>query len=147
MFVHQTGFADFAMVKSKYSELHIPAEVVIFIDDIVSAYDDALLVIARSGAGICSELIATNTPSILIPFPQATNDHQTINAKELVNLGIAITLPQKLLTPESLSDAVLSLSLNFKALENMQNNAFNVCCKHRNASNVIAKKITKLCIR
>ncbi len=143
---HQTGSVDFEMVKSQYSSFKIDANVFAFIEDMISAYSGTSLVIARSGAGVCSELIATNVPSILIPFPQSTNNHQVMNAKELVNFGIAITLSQESLSPKFLSDTIKNLLLNSNTLRSMKINASNICHTYKGSANVIAHKIIESCI-
>jgi UDP-N-acetylglucosamine--N-acetylmuramyl-(pentapeptide) pyrophosphoryl-undecaprenol N-acetylglucosamine transferase len=63
------------------------------------AYEWADLVICRSGALTVAELAAAGVASILVPFPHAVDDHQTGNARFLVNVGGAFLLPQAELTP------------------------------------------------
>jgi UDP-N-acetylglucosamine--N-acetylmuramyl-(pentapeptide) pyrophosphoryl-undecaprenol N-acetylglucosamine transferase len=67
------------------------------------AYEWADLVICRSGALTVAELAAAGVASILVPFPHAVDDHQTSNAKFLVNVGGAFLLPQNELTPEAIA--------------------------------------------
>jgi UDP-N-acetylglucosamine--N-acetylmuramyl-(pentapeptide) pyrophosphoryl-undecaprenol N-acetylglucosamine transferase len=67
------------------------------------AYEWADLVICRSGALTIAELAAAGVASILVPFPHAVDDHQTGNAKFLVNVGGAFLLPQSELTPEAIA--------------------------------------------
>ena len=69
-----------------------------FIDDMVSAYAQADLVIARSGALTVSELAAAAMPSVLVPFPHAVDDHQTRNAQWLVDAGAAMLVPESALS-------------------------------------------------
>jgi UDP-N-acetylglucosamine--N-acetylmuramyl-(pentapeptide) pyrophosphoryl-undecaprenol N-acetylglucosamine transferase len=64
------------------------------------------LVIARAGALTLAELTAVGVGSILVPFPFATDDHQTRNAQALVKAGAAELLPQSELTPQRLSQAL-----------------------------------------
>jgi len=91
---HQTGTATFELVKKKYSKLSIKAEVVEFIDDIGSAYQWADMVICRAGAMTVSEVAAAGLPAIFVPLPSAIDDHQTANAKYLVNAGAAKLITQ-----------------------------------------------------
>lgn len=63
--------------------------------------------VSRSGAGTVSELVATRTPAILIPYPQAFGNHQVANAKEMEDIGIASTLAENELSTESLSTRIL----------------------------------------
>jgi len=62
------------------------------------------VVIARAGALTVSELAATGTPSILIPLPQAIDDHQTRNAQVLTETGGAVMVAQSEATPERIAD-------------------------------------------
>jgi UDP-N-acetylglucosamine--N-acetylmuramyl-(pentapeptide) pyrophosphoryl-undecaprenol N-acetylglucosamine transferase len=72
----------------------------------VSAYRSAELVICRAGATSCAEVTALGVPAILVPFPEAADDHQTMNAKDLVDQGAAFLLPQAELTPTHLADVI-----------------------------------------
>lgn len=65
-----------------------------YIDDMAGAFADADLVICRAGALTVAELAVTGRPAILIPLPQAIDDHQTANARFLADAGAAVLLPQ-----------------------------------------------------
>ena len=71
--------------------------------DMAGAYEWADVVICRAGALTIAELAAAGVASILVPFPHAVDDHQTGNAKFLVNVGGAFLLPQSELTPEAIA--------------------------------------------
>lgn len=60
-----------------------------FIHDMPAAYAVADLVISRAGALSCSELALTGKPSILVPSPNVAGDHQTKNARSMVDEGAA----------------------------------------------------------
>jgi len=77
-------------------------------------YAEADLVICRAGAMTIAELSAGGMASVLVPFPQAVDDHQSANARFLSAQGAAILLAQENLTAESL--AALLRSLHRKAL-------------------------------
>ncbi|MDY6967783.1 MAG: undecaprenyldiphospho-muramoylpentapeptide beta-N-acetylglucosaminyltransferase [Spirochaetota bacterium] len=66
-----------------------------FIDNIAMAYRASNIAIARSGAGVMMELAAVGLPSILIPYPYATSNHQETNADVFVNAGAALKLKDK----------------------------------------------------
>lgn len=87
--IHQTGDRDFESVKSKYSEFGSNADVHKFIYDMQNKYNKASLVICRAGAGTITELGVTQSAAILIPFPQAAQNHQEHNARmiEKANAG------------------------------------------------------------
>ncbi len=92
---HQTGAAMQDRVKGRYKELGVNAEVQAFIEDMVSAYQWADLVICRSGAMTVSEVAAAGVPAIFIPLPNAIDDHQTANARYLTDAGAGLLLMQK----------------------------------------------------
>lgn len=104
--LHQAGRSDVDAVKAAYVAGGVAAEVTPFIDDMVAAYRRAHVVVCRAGATSCAELTALGVPAILIPFPQAADDHQTKNAQDLVDAGAAVLLPQSQATPEALADAI-----------------------------------------
>lgn len=103
---HQTGAAMYEQVNSRYKELGVDAEVHAFIDDMVSAYQWADIVICRSGAMTVSEVAAMAVPAIFIPLPGAIDDHQTANARYLTDAGAGQILLQKNLTAKSLAERI-----------------------------------------
>jgi len=103
MVVHQAGEKHLQKLKENYEAGGVEATCVAFIDDMAGAYEWADLVLCRSGALTVAELAAAGVASILVPFPYAVDDHQTLNAKFLSSSGGAILLPQNELTPESVS--------------------------------------------
>jgi len=100
---HQTGTRTLESTREAYASHGIAAEVSAFIDDIAMAYGDADLVICRAGALTVSELAAAGVASILVPFPAAVDDHQTRNARCLVERDAAVLLPERELTPQRLA--------------------------------------------
>jgi UDP-N-acetylglucosamine--N-acetylmuramyl-(pentapeptide) pyrophosphoryl-undecaprenol N-acetylglucosamine transferase len=100
---HQTGTADLDDVRQAYRAHGVSAQVDAFVDDMVGAYRRADVVVCRAGATSCAELTALGVPAVLVPFPQAADDHQTKNAAELASRGAAILLPQRDLTPARLA--------------------------------------------
>jgi UDP-N-acetylglucosamine--N-acetylmuramyl-(pentapeptide) pyrophosphoryl-undecaprenol N-acetylglucosamine transferase len=104
--LHQAGKDAVDDVKRAYSDGNTNAEVTPFIDDMVGAYRRAHVVICRAGATSCAEIGALGIPAILVPFPQAADDHQTKNARDLEQAGGCIVLPQSELTAERLADEI-----------------------------------------
>jgi UDP-N-acetylglucosamine--N-acetylmuramyl-(pentapeptide) pyrophosphoryl-undecaprenol N-acetylglucosamine transferase len=103
--VHQTGEND-----PDVGSLQHPQYIALpFYDNMAALMQRADLAISRAGAGTLTELAATQTPAILIPFPFAAEDHQTYNAKAFADAGAAILFQQAELTPEKLSNEVLRL--------------------------------------
>ena len=101
--VHQAGEKHIEALKANYAAVGLPAHCVSFIEDMAGAYEWADLVICRAGALTVAELAAAGVASILVPFPHAVDDHQTGNARFLVNVGGAFLLPQGELTPEAIA--------------------------------------------
>lgn len=104
--LHQAGKDAVAGVQQAYAAAAVPAEVSSFIEDMVSCYRRAHVVICRAGATSCAELGALGVPAVLVPFPQAADDHQTKNARDMEQAGAAVLLPQGELTPERLADEI-----------------------------------------
>ena len=103
---HQTGAAMQQQVESRYKALGVNAEAQAFIEDMVSAYQWADLVICRSGAMTVSEVAASGVPAIFIPLPNAIDDHQTANARYLADVGAALILMQKDLNAATLVEHI-----------------------------------------
>jgi UDP-N-acetylglucosamine--N-acetylmuramyl-(pentapeptide) pyrophosphoryl-undecaprenol N-acetylglucosamine transferase len=108
--VHQTGQDDRDPVEERYRRAGIDAEVRAFIDDMASAYRAADLVVGRAGATTIAEITALGRASLLIPFPHAADDHQTVNARALEQAGAARVYAQRSLTPRALADALAELA-------------------------------------
>ena len=106
--VHQTGQADLEATQLAYREGGVEAQVVPFIQNMAMAYQNAHLVVARSGALTVSELMAAARPAIMIPFPFAVDDHQTANAQYMVDTGAGQIIQQTDLNPLGLSQAILN---------------------------------------
>jgi UDP-N-acetylglucosamine--N-acetylmuramyl-(pentapeptide) pyrophosphoryl-undecaprenol N-acetylglucosamine transferase len=100
--VHQTGERDCEMVRQAYATFGIEAQVSPFIVDMVSAYAASDLIICRAGATSLAEITAAGKASILIPFPWAANDHQTLNAQAMVDAGAAAMIKESDLSAEKL---------------------------------------------
>jgi UDP-N-acetylglucosamine--N-acetylmuramyl-(pentapeptide) pyrophosphoryl-undecaprenol N-acetylglucosamine transferase len=107
--VHQTGEKDREDFARRYAEAGISADVRAFIDDMGAAYRGAAVVVARAGASTLAELTMIGKPAILIPFPFAADDHQTVNARELADAGAAYLLPQASTSPTELAEAMRGL--------------------------------------
>jgi UDP-N-acetylglucosamine--N-acetylmuramyl-(pentapeptide) pyrophosphoryl-undecaprenol N-acetylglucosamine transferase len=74
-----------------------------FIDNTAQAFADADLVICRAGASTVTEIAAVGAAAVFVPFPAAVDDHQTFNARFLVDQGGGWLLPQADMTPEVLA--------------------------------------------
>jgi len=80
-----------------------------YIDDMVSEFAKADLIISRAGATTSAELVAAGKAAIMIPFPLAADDHQRKNAEALQAAGAARMILQKELSGERLATEINSL--------------------------------------
>jgi UDP-N-acetylglucosamine--N-acetylmuramyl-(pentapeptide) pyrophosphoryl-undecaprenol N-acetylglucosamine transferase len=103
------------------SSLHSPRagyELRGYVSDFMEALVASDLVVARSGGSIW-EICAAGRPSILIPYPHATADHQTVNARHLADAGAAVLIPDGELTAELLRSTTERLLADREALAQM----------------------------
>jgi len=107
--IHQTGVQDEQTVRDAYARLGIDAEVAAFFTDMAELYSRADLVVSRAGATTLAELTVMQKPSILIPFPYATDDHQRLNALYLTEAGAARMFLEKDLTDIALGKEIAQL--------------------------------------
>jgi UDP-N-acetylglucosamine--N-acetylmuramyl-(pentapeptide) pyrophosphoryl-undecaprenol N-acetylglucosamine transferase len=117
---HQTGKDDHEATLAAYRAAGVDAEVRPFIDDMAAEYARADLVVARAGAATVAELTAVGRPAILIPYPHAADDHQTVNARAVAAAGGALVLEQATLTGERLAAAIRELLDDESRLGRMQ---------------------------
>jgi UDP-N-acetylglucosamine--N-acetylmuramyl-(pentapeptide) pyrophosphoryl-undecaprenol N-acetylglucosamine transferase len=106
---HQARGEDVERVKLAYASAGIRAEVDTFFNDIPARMSEAQLVISRAGASSIADLTVIGRPSILVPFAAATGDHQTANARGLVDGGAAVLIPESALTPDTLCQQVIKI--------------------------------------
>ncbi len=100
---------DIEGVRAAYAGTGIAATLQSFFDDVPQRLAAAHLVIARSGASTVAELTAVGRPAILVPYPHATDDHQTDNAKAVAASGAAWLMPQSEFTIENLAARLQTL--------------------------------------
>lgn len=95
--IHLVGKEEWVQeIRDKYIQWNIPACVKAFEDKMALAYQIASIALCRSGASTIAELIAFRLPALLIPFPAASDDHQTKNAQFLQKkVGGAVYLSEK----------------------------------------------------
>lgn len=118
---HQARPEDGDRVTAAYAASGVHAEVQPFFQDVPRRMSEAQLVISRAGASSIADLTVIGRPSILIPFAAAAGDHQTANARGLVEAGAAILIPESAFDADTLTaqmamilgnpDAALQMSL------------------------------------
>ncbi|MBC2715797.1 MAG: undecaprenyldiphospho-muramoylpentapeptide beta-N-acetylglucosaminyltransferase [Desulfobacteraceae bacterium] len=119
-FVHQTGIKDADEVSKVYQQNCIVSEVAPFFNDMADRYREADLVICRSGATTVAELTVTGKAVVFIPFPFATDDHQVVNARALVDSGAAEMIFEKDLTGKILAERIVFYSENHEVKGRME---------------------------
>ena len=119
--LHQAGARALESTQAAYAGLGLDPsrwEVRAFIDDMPAQYAGCDLVLARSGSTV-AELAAAGKPSLLVPFPNAADDHQRKNAEVLVRAGAARMLLQAELTPDRLLNEIVDLLRSPETLATM----------------------------
>jgi UDP-N-acetylglucosamine--N-acetylmuramyl-(pentapeptide) pyrophosphoryl-undecaprenol N-acetylglucosamine transferase len=101
--IHQSGAKQIEALRANYAGAGVQAQLTPFIDDTAQAFADADLVICRAGASTVTEIAAVGAAALFVPFPSAVDDHQTSNARFLVDQGGGWLVPQGQLTPASLA--------------------------------------------
>ena len=139
--VHQTGEADREQLNHYYKDLNVSSTVESFITNMGEAYSNCDLVISRAGAMTVSELLVTHTPSILLPLPWATDDHQTLNAKYLEDLGAAKVLESDKKNSSELASLLTNLSVDKEERLSMINSA--KLANNQEVTKAIFKKINE----
>lgn len=109
---HQAREEDLERVSTFYLENGIQADVQPFFNDVPERMSEAQLVISRSGASSVADISVIGRPSILIPYAAAAGDHQTANARGLVEADAAICIPESQMTVQSVTDAINSVLTN-----------------------------------
>ncbi len=142
--IHLTGSADVKEISSVYSSASVPHYVSEFCHEMHFAYAASDLAIARSGASSLAELAAFALPTILVPYPHATDDHQTLNAQVYTENHAAIMLKEKDLEPRSIGRLFEELTQDSGAMLAEMSTAMDALAV-RNAAENICKSIEMRC--
>jgi UDP-N-acetylglucosamine--N-acetylmuramyl-(pentapeptide) pyrophosphoryl-undecaprenol N-acetylglucosamine transferase len=127
---------DIDAVRATYAGLGIPADLATYLPDMAERIGWAHLFIGRAGASTVAELTTAGRPAILVPYPAATDDHQTANAREMVEAGGARAIPQPRFTPVELAKQMQKLALEPGALVNAAKRAHG--CGRPDATTALA---------
>jgi UDP-N-acetylglucosamine--N-acetylmuramyl-(pentapeptide) pyrophosphoryl-undecaprenol N-acetylglucosamine transferase len=108
--LHQSGEKQIEALRANYAAAGVPAELTPFIDDTAQAFADADLILCRAGASTVTEIAAVGAAALFVPFPFAVDDHQSTNARFLVDAGGAWLVQQTDLTPAALAERLQALT-------------------------------------
>lgn len=117
--IHQTGEDDFETAVKGHREKGFDSECLKFIDNMVQAYKKADLVLCRAGASSLAEIAILGLPSILVPYPYASYNHQEFNAREFAACGGAEMILNSALNGETVAERVLHFYKNRNLLSDM----------------------------
>lgn len=143
--LHQAGARHYEATLAAYQASNAPSDrwqVSTFLDDMPRRFAAADLVLARSGASTVAELAAAGKPSLLIPFPQAADDHQRKNAEVLAQAGAAAMLIEAELTAGTLRSTLERLLQDPLALDLMSVTAKGLA--HPDATRKIAEIVLRI---
>ncbi|MBL7082613.1 MAG: undecaprenyldiphospho-muramoylpentapeptide beta-N-acetylglucosaminyltransferase [Candidatus Aminicenantes bacterium] len=137
---HQTGKNDFEWVKNSYAQNGFKeVSVAPYFYDMASYFQKSDLVISRAGATTIAELIASQKASLLIPFSQATDNHQVFNARELEKTKGAEVILEEEFKPEIFTGKIFHFLKNKKEIGNMEKNL------SRMKTEKVSENISNLC--
>lgn len=136
---HQAGRGKLDATLSEYNAFGVDVDASEFINDMADAYKWADLVICRAGALTVSELCAAGVGAILVPYPFAVDDHQTLNAQVMVDGGAAWLAPQSELTADVLSEMLHPLLSKPERIARLANAA------HKLAKPYAADRVAQAC--
>jgi UDP-N-acetylglucosamine--N-acetylmuramyl-(pentapeptide) pyrophosphoryl-undecaprenol N-acetylglucosamine transferase len=107
--LHQSGAKQIDALRANYAAAGVDAELTPFIDNTAQAFADADLIICRAGASTVTEIAAVGAAALFVPFPSAVDDHQTYNARFLVEHGAGWLVQQRDLSAKSLADLLANM--------------------------------------
>jgi len=122
-FVHQTGEKQLDETRAAYQAAGFDCDVRAFFHDFHEQYAAADLIVSRSGATTVAEIKAAARAAILIPFPFASDDHQTKNAQAMVAENAALMIANGQLTGELLAKTIKDLLSDLNRLSDMERNS------------------------
>ena len=125
---HQSGTKQIDELRANYKGEGVDAILTPFIDDTATAFADADLIICRAGASTVTEIAAVGAAALFVPFPSAVDDHQTSNARFLVEQGAGWQIAQRELTPQTLATmlqktertALVNIGLQAKKMQKIE---------------------------
>lgn len=119
-FIHLTGATDLDAIQTTYQKLGVNALVQVFCGEMHNALGAATLAVSRAGGSSLAEIAATGTPSLLIPFPHAAENHQYFNALAMNQDGAAIMLDQNKVSGADFASLVIDLIRQQRSLQSIR---------------------------
>jgi UDP-N-acetylglucosamine--N-acetylmuramyl-(pentapeptide) pyrophosphoryl-undecaprenol N-acetylglucosamine transferase len=119
--LYVTGKDYYEEIKNKKVPNNV--KVVAYLDDILAVMKTADLIVTRTGASTISEITAIGLPSIVIPSPYVTNNHQYKNALALVDKDAAVLIEEKALKGDILVRTIDNIFADKKIYNTMKENA------------------------
>lgn len=144
-FIHLSGKQDEQRLRGAYAAAGLPAFVAAFHHRMEEAYSAADFCVARSGAASLTEVSHFALPSILIPYPYAAEDHQTLNAKIFERAGAAALLNETEITGDAFSEKLRWLLAEPARLSEMS--ARSAALAPKNAAEHVADILLKFRVR
>jgi UDP-N-acetylglucosamine--N-acetylmuramyl-(pentapeptide) pyrophosphoryl-undecaprenol N-acetylglucosamine transferase len=117
--IHQTGAAAYEELARRFHASGVEGEISAFLNDMPRAFAAADIVVSRAGMGAVSELAAAGKPSLLIPLPTASDQHQLHNAEAFEKAGAARLILDRDMTGETLVREIGELAADRARLEKM----------------------------
>ncbi len=118
--MHQSGEKQIEELRNNYAAAGVQGDLTPFIDNTAQAFAAADLVICRAGASTVTEIAAVGAAALFVPFPSAVDDHQTHNARFLVDQGAAWLVQQRDLTPEYLANMLQNTERTMLVLRGLE---------------------------
>ena len=106
---HQARAEDGMRVATYYADAGIDADVQPFFDDVPKRMSEAQLVITRAGASTIADLTVIGRPAIFVPLAAAIRDEQTANARQMVDAGAAILMPESEFAAPALAEQIMAI--------------------------------------
>ena len=117
---------DLDRVRQIYAEAGLQTDLATFFDDVPARLAETHLIVSRAGASTVSEAAVAGRPALLVPYPHATDDHQTGNAKAFVEPGAGWMAPQQSFTKQFVADTITDLMAHPEKLTDAAASALNV---------------------
>ena len=121
--IWQTGTEDYEAIRKRIGTSPIPVRLFPYLEAIEKAYAIADIAVCRAGAMTIAELTACGVAAILVPYPHATRDHQTHNARGLLDRDAALVIADHELTAETLAARIEGLVRDEPRLRRLARNA------------------------